>query len=64
MTTEEIQKLLKSPHYISGLQQPLQQVADILDAQDKKEYADALRFAAVVCVLYADKVGEKLYKYN
>ena len=64
MTTEETQNLLKSPHYISGLRQPLEQVADILDAQNKKEYAEALRFAAIVCILYADVVGEKLYKYN
>ena len=45
--------ILLNPIYVSGLDQPLLSVADILDEQNKPEYARALREAATACDTFA-----------
>lgn len=41
--------LLLNPVYVQGLRNPLESVAEILDEQDKPEFALALRYAAQIC---------------
>lgn len=41
--------ILLNSIYVEGLSQPLDMVADILDEQDKSEFALALRYASIVC---------------
>ena len=53
--------LLTNPYYLRGLHQPLEEIADTLDEQDKHGYARALRHAAEIVRLYVilniDKTG-------
>ncbi len=46
--------LLLNPVYVSGLREPLEAVAEILDEQDKHEFALALRYAATVCETFCE----------
>lgn len=46
--------LLNNPVYVAGLRQPIEAVAEILDAQEKYEHAMALRNAATICETFAE----------
>lgn len=58
--SNQTKKILNPPHilrnaiYVSGLNQPLEEVAEILDAQDKPYHALALRNAAIICQMYSE----------
>ena len=45
--------LLNNSVYVTGLRNPLEAVAEVLDVQGKYEYAKALRDAATICETYA-----------
>lgn len=45
--------ILNNSVYVTGLRNPLEDVADVLDMQGKYEYARALRDAATICETYA-----------
>lgn len=51
--------ILRNEVYVSGLKEPLLTIADILDEQDKPEYALALRNAAIICQMYVSVVIKK-----
>jgi hypothetical protein len=59
-----MKKIILPPHlllpiYVSGLREPLEAVAEILDEQGKGIYADALRDAATICEAFAEISLEK-----
>lgn len=45
-------KLLTNSIYVKGLREPLEAVAEVLDLQDKHEYANALRDAATIVEVF------------
>lgn len=47
-------KILLNPIYVSGLDQPLEGIANELDKQGKSEYATALRYAATICRTFSE----------
>lgn len=49
--------LLENPAYVSGLDQPLELVADALDQDGKHEFALALRNAATICKTFAKVIA-------
>lgn len=54
--------LLMNSVYVRGLEQSLNTVADVLDAQDKPEFALSLRYAAQICEVFADVNLDKTAK--
>lgn len=54
MNIISLPNILRNPVYVKGLNQPLQDVAEILDEQGKHEHALALRYAAIICDTFAE----------
>lgn len=52
-------KILLNPVFIRGMRQPLEEIADLLDAQDKPYHAKALRECATICDAFADVCLDK-----
>lgn len=50
---------LNNSVYVRGLRQPLEELAELLDEQNKPSYARSLRDVATICDLYAAIVIEK-----
>ncbi len=41
--------LLYNPTFVAGLEEPLLAVAEVLEEQDKSEFAMSVRYAAIIC---------------
>lgn len=50
---------LYNPIFVSGLSQPLEAVAEILDEQNRPEHALALRDAKTICEVFSKVILEK-----